>query len=32
VQLSMAQGLPKIDILKCRGKSGETTQAVRLRA
>jgi hypothetical protein len=32
VQVSMAQGLPKIDILKCRGTAGETTQAVRLRA
>ena len=27
-----AQGVPKIDILKCRGHIGETTQAVRLRA
>ncbi len=32
VQVSMAQGVPKIDILKCRGHVGETTQAVRLRA
>jgi len=24
--------LPKIDILKCRGNAGETTQAARLRA
>jgi hypothetical protein len=32
VQVSMAQGLPKIDILKCRGNAGEAAQAVRLRA
>jgi hypothetical protein len=32
VQVSMAQGLPKIDILKCRGNARETSQAVRLRA
>ncbi len=32
VQVSIAQGLPKIDILKCRGNAGETSQAVRLRA
>ena len=32
VQVTMAHGLPKIDIVKCRGNVGETTQAVRLRA
>jgi len=32
VQVSMAHGLPKIDILKCRGNVSETTHAVRLHA
>jgi len=32
VQVTMAHGLPKIDIVKCRGNVGETTQAVRVRA
>ena len=32
VQVTMAHGLPKIDIVKCRGNVGETTQTVRLRA
>jgi len=32
VQVTMAHGLPKIDIVKCRVNVGETTQAVRLRA
>ena len=32
VQVSMAHGSPKVDILKCRGNVGETTRAVRLRA
>ena len=32
VQVSMAQGSPKIDILKCRGNVSETTHAVRLHA
>jgi hypothetical protein len=31
VEVTMSNGLPKIDILKCRGHAGETTQAVRLR-
>jgi hypothetical protein len=32
VQVSIAHGLPKIDILKCRGNVSETTHAVRLHA